>query len=1011
MKASSWAVSGLLLLTLLYPAFSCLIGAAVYDPVPPSRASPVTFTNVSLEAGLSGYRGNFFSWGDYDNDGYQDLLVDGKLLFRNSGPPDHTFTDVTQRARIGGQVNSGVFADHDNDGWLDIFCGGGSGSSDHPTHPDILWRNMGDGTFRDVTFEAGNLSDTFPTVAGAWSDVDRDGYVDLYMVNYENGTYQGYRDHFWLNNGDGTFSNWTVMSGMSEGGHPYQGRGASFADFDNDMWPDLYVSNYRIMPNYLYRNVYGEMEEAAAELGVDGHESHHPVTREGPYYGHSVGACWGDLDNDGDLDLWVTNLAHKDPWRGPICDDSYLFENLGEEGGWAFVDRREGSGIPVKSIPGAIGGGDELFVSCAMADYDNDGDLDLFLPQIYGDISYAHSQLYRNDGGFRFTDVTDETGLKVWNTYGSAWCDYDNDGWIDLVTGGGNWDPESGSTVHSSIHLFRNNGGSSTSENSFLKVTLIGRESNSAAIGARLTVDIDDDRDGTIDRSMIREISAGSGAHGQQDAMVQHIGLGNVEGSIELKVLWPMGRESTLTDVEKGSHIRLFEPDEPIDYDIEILEHSFSDGTLTLTAEISNPSDHTLREYWVLALVERYGLKAMSSVSGEKIAPGSSTVVSIDIVEEDRPFETDDLVSVFITGAYPRPGSLVHDSFRMGSEGPPMAILTGPERGVVGESMVFSGEGSYSPSGSILSYRFDLGDGTETTWQSMPTVAHSYSSPGEYEVSLEVMDAGGTMSENESILSIQIVREENMPTAVISSIDPSEAVQGDMVRFDGYGIPGPERGIIAYEWRSNIDGMLSRRSSFEADDLSAGSHVIEFRVRDTSGIWSDPDTGTMTVLEPEREELWVSWDRSVSLDNLTGPVLLKGSSGPVGTVNVVEVRKGLGPWMTAWSAPDWEYLLDPSGSEPGPEHFVEVRSSDRRGIYSEVLRISFTVEEGYETPEYRTSGGERETIAAPIWIAALAILLGSIVSFGYVYLIVRKRTGNGVVIGERVHRTEAEDDP
>ena len=432
---------------------------------------------------------------------------------------------------------------------------------------------------------------------------------------------------------------------------------------------------------------------------------------------------------------------------------------------------------------------------------------------------------------------------------------------------------------------------------------------------------------------------------------------------------------------------------------------------MTLTAEISNPSDHTLREYWVQAVVERYGLKAWSSVLGEKIVPGSSTMVSIDIAEEDRPFETDDLVSVFVTGAYPRPGSLVHDSFRMGSEGPPTAVLTGPERGIVGESIVFSGEGSRSPSGSIISYRFDPGDGTGTTWQSMPTFTHSYSSPGEYDVGLEVMDSGGLISENQAIHTIRLVREENMPTAIISSIDPSEAVLGDMVSFEGYGIPGPERGIIAYEWRSSMDGFLSRKASFGSDYLSAGSHVIEFRVRDTSGVWSDPDTGTLTVLKPEREELWVSWDRAVSLDNLTGPVLLRGSSGPSGTVNVVEVRKDLGPWTTAWSAPDWEYLLDPSGSEPGREHFIEVRSSDGRGGYSEALRIPFTVEEGPETPEDRTSGGERETIAAPIWIAALAILLGSILSFAIVLYLVRNRTGNGVVTGERVYPTEEGDDP
>jgi len=107
----------------------------------------------------------------------------------------------------------------------------------------------------------------------------------------------------------------------------------SFCDFDNDGFQDAYVSNYRIMRNYLYHNTgfAGVMEEIAEKAGVEGHESYHPITRDGPYYGHSLGSSWGDMDNDGDMDLWVTNLAHKDVYRGPICDDSYLFENQGEE--------------------------------------------------------------------------------------------------------------------------------------------------------------------------------------------------------------------------------------------------------------------------------------------------------------------------------------------------------------------------------------------------------------------------------------------------------------------------------------------------------------------------------------------------------------------------------------------------------------------------------------------------------------------------------------------------------
>ena len=122
---------------------------------PGSRSDrEIRFTNVSEEVGLSGHRGNFFSWGDYDNDRHQDLLVDGKSLFRNSGPPYYRFEDVTASAGLNRPVNSGVWGDYDNDGWLDIYCGGGRGSNDHPEYPDVLWHNEGDGSFREVTGSA-----------------------------------------------------------------------------------------------------------------------------------------------------------------------------------------------------------------------------------------------------------------------------------------------------------------------------------------------------------------------------------------------------------------------------------------------------------------------------------------------------------------------------------------------------------------------------------------------------------------------------------------------------------------------------------------------------------------------------------------------------------------------------------------------------------------------------------------------------------------------------------------
>jgi len=962
--------------------------AATEGPTP-VRAGPVTFMNVSGECGLSAFSGNFFSWGDHDNDGYQDLLVDGKRLLRNNGPPGHTFTDVSSKAGLGYNVNSGVFADYDNDGHLDLFLGGGRGSNDHPEFPDRLLRNLGDGTFRDVTFQAGNLSDTFPTVAGAWSDIDRDGHLDLYMVNYENGTYEGYPDHVWFGTRDGTFENRTYDCGMDEWSHPYQGRGASFADFDNDGWQDLYVSNYRIMPNYLYSNDHGTMNEVAADRGVEGHASDHPVTREGPYYGHSVGSCWGDLDNDGDLDLWVTNLAHKDAWRGPICDDSYLFENLGEGSGWTFRDRRGDCGIPVKEIPGTLRDGDELFVSCSMADYDNDGDLDLFLPQIYNNISYAHSYLYRNDGSFRFTDVTEESGIMVWNTYGSAWGDYDGDGWMDLVTGGGYGEESANGVLGSSVHLYRNLGADSGTDNGFIKVELTGRESNRAAIGARATVLIDDDRDGEADRRMIREVQAGNAANGLQDSMVLDFGLGQTSGIVDLVIDWPMGRQVVYRDIGTDLTFEAFEPDDEISYAVQITDSSLSEGYVDLSWEVANPTDYPLKEYVLWTLVEggstsvNYGMKASEVLEGEPIGPGGSWMTSARLEGDGVGFEDGDRLTVMMLGAYPRPGSNPYDGLRLSKNGSraPVAVLFGPDSGEVGAELSFTGIGSYSPEGRVVGYRFDFDDGTPPQWQDRHDARHAFDGPGSYSVRLKVRNEEGLESERDAILQVNISEmEDDGPKAVISSIEPQEPVEGQEVLFEGYGVPASGHRIDGYEWRSDIDGTLAKDRAFTTADLSRGDHMIRFRVHDTSGRWSPYVEQALTVSIPGPDDLWIAFDPGMDLVNVSGRVRIAGTCGPAGTVFEVQVRIDQGEWRNAWSVPDWWIEMDLEGLDPGSEHVLEARAGDGEGRFSDTIARELTVADVSVDDDVEDGRAKADPGEVIVWLAAAtgaALLLGT----------------------------------
>ncbi|MGA1821002.1 MAG: FG-GAP-like repeat-containing protein [Thermoplasmatota archaeon] len=965
----------------------------------PARNGEVSFTNVSKEAGLSDLRGNFFSWGDFDNDGHQDLLVDGKRLFRNSGPPAYHFTEATEEAGISSSANSGVFGDFDNDGWMDIFCGGGRSSNDHPEYPDILWHNRGDGTFEDVTGTAGGITDTYPTVSAGWGDMNRDGYLDLYMVNYENGTYQGYEDFFWMNDGDGTFSNRTVESGMDESDHPYQGRGVSWGDFNNDGWQDLYVSNYRITRNYLYRNEMGSMMTEVAQIaGVEGHGNNHPVTREGPYYGHSLGSVWGDLDNDGDLDLWVTNLAHKDPWRGPICDDSYLFRNMGEDEGFRFIDVREGSGIPVKSIPGSVGGGDELMVSCAMADYDNDGDLDIFLPQIYGDVSYAYSYLYRNDGDFRFTDVTSTAGVRIWNTYGSAWCDYNEDGWVDLVTGGGNWDGDSGQTVDYSVHLYRNDGHLTNPDRGWLEIVLEGRESNTGAVGARAYLGIDSDGDGEDDRTLMREVQAGSGAHGQQDSPVMHFGLGDSYGDINLKIQWPMGREVAYHDITPGGIVRIFEPAEEVEAVLSIGSLDEDDEGFTVNCLLENPSHYPLKDRSIM-ISHPGSEEPVEIIQVNIIEPEGSHEFSYRILTDDKESFYGKFIRLCLQWSYPRTGRSTQCQVEIIPyvDQPPVSRISCPDSAYAGAEVEISGRGSYDPEGTPLEYRFDLGDGTILDWSRRANITHEYEIPGTYSIYLSVRDGAGLESLEDGVHRITIEKDpEAIPVAVIDRVTPEISDYGDDVVFSGTGYPTYGEKIRSYLWESDLEGRLSTRQTFNLDDLVVGRHVISFTVQDTSGSWSDPDMVEIEVREAEVEDLWVEIYPTGTDVLPFGRVTIYGRAGPEDRVVEVEVKVDGGEWEEVGPLPEWEYILNTEELSPDADHVLIARATDGES-FSAYREITFRVEQEDRSDQDKiTSVDETGSYMDPFVITGLAIGAVVLIAFFVIIFVTVGRKGRGM---------------
>jgi hypothetical protein len=419
----------------------------------------VKFEKVNAAVGL-GDTGGQISWVDFDKDGWTDAQSTG--LWRNE--EGKKFVNVGP----GGSCNS--WGDFDNDGHLDFFSAGSAQVS----------FGLGDGTFTTVDMPKRPMA---VSLGAACLDIDGDGLLDIYCGGYENwGLVDHYPDAIFMNKGGREFE---IVTWDTE--NQYQARGVTAADYNNDGATDVFVSNYRLRGNILWRNAKapadaGNLHFASVEAGVLGEGS------------HSIGSCWGDIDNDGLIDLFVGNFAHGGQ------PQSRFYHNLGPEKNYTF-DKKGACGV----------GYQESYASPALGDYDNDGDLDLYFTTVYG---HNHARLYRNEGNWTFVDVTGEVGLAgMGPTYQAGWADYDNDGDLDLMTGG-------------SLH--RNNG----TTGNWLKVNLEGAGGvNRAAIGAQVRVKVGD-------KTMTRQVESATG-EGNMNDLTLHFGLGSYDGPLELEVSWP----------------------------------------------------------------------------------------------------------------------------------------------------------------------------------------------------------------------------------------------------------------------------------------------------------------------------------------------------------------------------------------------------------------------------------------------------------------------------------------
>jgi enediyne biosynthesis protein E4 len=503
------------------------------------------------------------------------------ILFSNRSFCQHHFTDVTTDAGIKHvfKVYEGMFGggacvfDYNNDGFEDLYIT--SGTSD-----DVLYKNNGNGTFTNVFEQSGlALTKNYVTQGVAGADVNRDGFVDLFITTITR------RDRkeiipreinlLFLNNGNGTFRDVTKEYGLDQ--MFSFSTGGSFGDFNADGWPDIYVGNYfnqyegklsvindntivganQIAKGYLLLNEKGKrFKDVFADYGLD-------------YRGFGFGGVFTDYDNDGDQDLFVNHdFGYK---RTP----DMLLQNQYPRKSFVDVGKEAAMDLKINSMGTAVGdynndgwmdyyvtnikfnyfminqGRGKPFVNKArelgmaffaiswganFADFDHDGDVDLFVAN--GDLNpncVPMADFYFENLGDKFEDHARAIGLADYGEgRGSVTFDYDNDGDLDLLVV--NQEPVLSYPVPSFTRLYRND---STSGN-WIKIALKGIEAESHGIGSKIEVEAGG-------RKMIREIDGGGSSHISQNSVIAHFGLGNALKIDKITVYWTGGNKQIIT--------------------------------------------------------------------------------------------------------------------------------------------------------------------------------------------------------------------------------------------------------------------------------------------------------------------------------------------------------------------------------------------------------------------------------------------------------------------------------
>jgi tetratricopeptide (TPR) repeat protein len=486
---------------------------------------------------------------DFNNDGYLDIITSSWSLnesmhyFKNNG--DGTFTDVSEKSglsKIKGGLNI-IQADYNNDGYTDILVLRGAWLGEFGKQPNTLLRNNGDGTFTDVTVESGLLF-FGPTQAGVWADFNNDGWLDLFVAKETRDIKNPHPDELFINNHDGTFSN--VSSAFSAEELAFS-KGVTVADYNNDGWPDIFVStldNKKILlKNKGVKSKIPQFENVTDQAGL------------GKNMSFTFPTWFWDYDNDGWPDIFMCGYEFNQSLAITAAQDAlhkkfpegvskmYLFRN-NHDGTFTDVSKNTGLDRPVFAMGSNFG------------DIDNDGWSDMYLGTGNPDFkSLIPNRMFKNIDGKKFAEVTSSARVgNLQKGHAVAFADVDNDGDQDVfIEVGGAYD---GDAYYNSFYI---NPGQNN--NNWISILLEGTKSNRSAIGAHIAVSFTED---TVKRTVYMDVNSG-GSFGS-NPLRKEIGIGKAKMIDELIIKWPTtGIVQVFKNIQPCQFLKIREGNEQIE--------------------------------------------------------------------------------------------------------------------------------------------------------------------------------------------------------------------------------------------------------------------------------------------------------------------------------------------------------------------------------------------------------------------------------------------------------------